>query len=402
MGRPGTVIDQGIPLMYTEKPVPPTVETCPHKAVRPGGSQGTAICGILQEILGAEQVTACTVARDACQACCRSFPPSAMCWNPVIASLVYEGAPIAIEAAPVKDLDGLRRLRERALDRLEVVYIEPLPAIPPDACSQPPLLEVLPPPRTRHGATARRWAVGVITAPRIQSTLESCLESLVRAGWQTPHLFVDCTAHVPPQFSHLPGTFHDARIGAWPNYYLALGELLLRHPDADAYLVTQDDALFYDRESLPQYLEKVLWPGTTPALLSLYCAADDCGSRNGWHSRLDQCNTGPVALVFPRELAKAFLTDSAVFEHRWSPDPVMATALGGVVTRWASDQRIPLWFPTPSLVQHIGDTSTLWPRARALGHRRAADLPGIRGETNKSCRLDSRGRPWHRGPWHRV
>ncbi len=365
--------------MYREKLKPLTIDMCPHRReVCFATRSETAICGMLQEVFAGEPTVCCTVARDACNVCCRSFPPSTACWNPVVASLIYDRAWKAVEAASATDLEGLRQMCERALDSLDVVYLEPLPPIEPNVDPMQPLVEVVPLPRIRHGATVRQWAVGVTTAPRLQSTLEPCLESMVRAGWETPHLFVDSAVRIPQKFSHLPGTLHDAKIGAWPNYYLALGELLLRQPFADAYLIAQDDILFYDRESLPPYLERVLWPGKTPGLVSLYCAPPYDARRRGWHAERDSRNTGPLAMVFPRDLAKAFITDAAVFEHRWLSDPKAATSVDDVVARWASDHGVPLWFPTPSLVQHIGDTSTLWPWGRALGHRRASRFAGDR------------------------
>ncbi len=370
------------PLTYRQKLMPRTVETCPHrKAGHRGAGAATAACGILEEVFRESRIDPGTVARDACEACCRSFPPSAATWSPAVASLIYERASKAAQTASGQDLEGLRRLCETALAGLDVVYTEPVPVAAASFDPGRPLADIVPPPRVRHGARVRQWAVGVTTAPRLQPTLEPCLESLVRAGWRTPHLFVDSAVRLPPQFSHLPGTLRDARIGAWPNYYLALAELLLRHPHADAYLIAQDDALFYDRQSLPEYLEQVLWPSRPPALVSLYSAPADCGFRPGWHSLPGSCSTGPVAMVFSRELAKSFLADAAVIEHRWSPDPVAAAALGHVVGHWARDCGIPLWLPTPSLVQHIGDTSTLWPRARALGHRRAGWFAGDREKT---------------------
>jgi len=227
----------------------------------------------------------------------------------------------------------------------------------------------------------QKWAVGVTTAPRRQETLEACLASLVRAGWETPYLFVDSAVRIPERFTTLPGTFRDEKIGAWPNYYLALAELLMRQPHADAYMIVQDDALFYDREPLTDYLAEVLWPGKAPGLVSLYCSAADSQRQRGWHSQDGFKAAGPLAFVFARDLAKAFLTDRSVFEHRWAADPVTATSLTGLINRWAWDRRLPGWFPTPSLVQHIGDASTLWPGARALGHRRAEPFAGQWPET---------------------
>jgi hypothetical protein len=369
--------DHGALPMYREKLRAPTLETCPHRhGIQPEATPETATCGILRAIFGDEPIAQSTVVRDVCDACCRSFPPSAGSWNPVVASLVYERASGAIETASGEDLERLQRLCATALERLDVVYLAPLSAETPGFEPVRPLAEVLPPPKRRNGQGVRQWAVGVTTAPRLHGTLDRCLGSLVRAGWRTPHLFVDSAVRIPQEFSHLPGTFRDVKIGAWPSYYLALAELLMRHPHADAYLIAQDDTLFYDRESLVDYLEEVLWPGGTPGLVSLYCGPADCGSRPGWQRKDDSRNSGPLATIFPRELAKAFIADAGVFEHRWSPDPALATSVDDVVSHWARDRGYPLWLPTPSLVQHIGDTSTLWPRARALGHRRASQVAG--------------------------
>lgn len=354
---------------------PTTVETCPHRGpVDP--DTGMAACAILAEVFASGRDAIAEVARGACEACCRSFPPSKACWNPVVASLVYGRASAAAETASDNERESLQRLCRAALDRLDVVYLDPIPPHVVGSAPLRPLVETLPPPPVRHGPAVRHWAVGVTTAPRLQPTLDACLGSVIRAGWPTPQLFVDSAVRIPREFIHLPGTFRDPRAGAWPNYYLALTELLLRHPQADACLLLQDDAVLYDREPLPEYLEKVLWPGSAPALVSLYCSPADCGDRPGWHARRDTCNTGPVATVFPRELARAFVTDATVFAHRWLSDPVASLAVDDVVARWASDQGLPVWFPTPSLVQHIGDTSTLWPGTRALGPRRASRFAG--------------------------
>ena len=158
---------------------------------------------------------------------------------------------------------------------------------------------------------------------------------MARAGWERPRLFVDAAVDIPDAFATLPCTFRDEKVGAFPNYYLALTELLLRHPRADAYLVAQDDAIFEDRESLPAYLDRVLWPGRTPCLVSLYSADPDTAPRPGWHPADGRAKSGPVAMAFPRNLAKAFVNDPVVFEHRWDRDEQTATSLGDVIVRWA-------------------------------------------------------------------
>jgi hypothetical protein len=202
----------------------------------------------------------------------------------------------------------------------------------------------------------------VTSSPRRRPTLDATLDSLIRAGWLSPHLFLDGTVRVLERFAGLPGVLREPRIGSWPNYYLALAELLMRHPDADAYLMAEDDVLFYDWDSLREYLEEILWPDRRPCLVSLYCSSAYSSRDFGWHSLRTKWAVGSLAFIFPRRLAQDFLLDGAVCDHRWRQ---WQEADGGladtehIIGRWASRKRIRIWYPTPSLVQHISDTSTL-------------------------------------------
>jgi hypothetical protein len=350
------------------------VEGCPYRhTARRQGVVETATCGLIEEVLGMRSDGSCLVERGVCEMCRQSFPPSAHNPNPVVASVLYARAStLAGSLAPGEEADRLRAVAERAGQFLDVRYARPLligPAGVPGSLQE--LDETVPAPASRHGRRVRNWAIGVTTAPRIQPVLSTCLKSLERAGWPRPHLFVDSAVTVPAPHDQLPCTFRDERVGAWANYYLSLAELLLCHPRADAYMVVQDDALFYDRQSLPTYLETVLWPGKSTCLVSLYCSRADTAGKPGWHECEGLMRSGPVALAFPRELAKAFVTDREVFEHRWNRDELAATSIGDVISEWAVQRGVPVWLPTPSLVQHIGDTSTIWPLARAKGKRQA-------------------------------
>jgi hypothetical protein len=211
----------------------------------------------------------------------------------------------------------------------------------------------------------------VTTAPRGLSTIDWSLDSLVRAGWESVHLFEDTPVPLAGRSAGVPSTIRGTRVGAWPNYYLALAELLLREPEADAFLVAQDDALFFSREDQRGYLERVLWPGESPGLVSLYCSAAYTPPEPGWHRHQGRWVWGALAFIFPRELAKQFVTDRVVLEHRWSGPDRGLTHIDVVIGAWADRCRIPIHYPAPSLVQHIGDVSTLWQAERATGKRRA-------------------------------
>jgi hypothetical protein len=360
---------------------PPTVETCPYR--RSGtddASKGTATCDLVSLLLNEPAGDAASVSRDVCEACCRAFPPTTRDLNPVVASMVFTRATrLAESISDGPTSERLRRVGEVARERLDVLYVETHERPQVHNRARPRLSRLLPPPRVRVGQPVRDWAVGVTTSPRIHATLEACLDSLLHAGWEHPHLFIDGPVRVSDRHTSLPTTYRRERVGAWPNYFLALAELLLLRPRAEAFMVVQDDALFYEHESLPRYLEHVLWPAPWPCLVSLYCCGDDQAERPGWRAVPGLAVSGPLALVFPAELAKAFVTDFAVFEHRWQPDERAATSLGDLITIWANCEGIATWFPTPSLVQHIGDTSTLWPGAHASGARRAGRFAGDSG-----------------------
>ena len=92
-------------------------------------------------------------------------------------------------------------------------------------------------------------------------------------------------------------TWREDGVGAWPSWYLALAELVLQQPDADAYLMLQDDVVLHDRESLRGYLERVLWPGDRPGLVSLFYTGPD--TTPGWH-RDEAWHWGARASCSPR------------------------------------------------------------------------------------------------------
>jgi hypothetical protein len=362
--------------IYRDKLSAPTVATCPFRRdVRARDDTETATCKLLEALLGLQSDRWCQVGRDACEACCRSFPPSTTSLNPVVASLVYHaGTRIAAGLSPGDARDRIEATARRAAEALNVVH----PAAERVTVARPasgrPLRQLVPAPMARHGKIDE-WAVGVTTAPRREPTLEACLESIARAGWDRPYLFVDGAVRIPERFGDLRGTFRDEKLGAWPSYYLALTELLMRQPHADAYLIVQDDVVFFDRENLREYLEEALWPGETSPLVSLYCAQPDARPEPGWHCRQGWV-AGAHAFVFPPPLAKHFLTDRPVFDHRWADDPVWACCVDDVMHHWAKTAGIDVWFPSPSLAQHIGESSTLWPHAGIDQSRRADRFAG--------------------------
>jgi hypothetical protein len=188
-------------------------------------------------------------------------------------------------------------------------------------------------------------------------------------------LFVDSSVTIADRFSDLPFTFHEAQLGAWPSYYLAMAELLMRNPEADAFMLVQDDVLFYDRVNLREHLERILWPADPIAAVSLFCSKAYTQPQAGWHAFPGEWVWGALAFIFSGDAVKRFLTDPLVLEHRSSPVEGLVH-IDMAIGRWAHRNQLPIYYPTPSLVQHIGHESSLWPQARAVGYRRADRFAG--------------------------
>lgn len=359
-----------------------TVEACPYRITKGAlGEQDGAYCELLSRLIGAAARERCQVGRDVCEACADSFPPTPEDINYVIASQLFQITDDILESGNARGDDRLRALdlREWAESCLPLGYPDEVEAAGAPLAGPSTVLTTLeltiPPPATRSGPAVREWAVGITTAPRRLPTLEFCLAALLRAGWSEPRLFVDADTDLPARFGALAKSVRETKIGAWPNYYLALAELALRQPEADAYMILQDDALLIQHPELRAYLERVLWPGDRPGIVSLYCARPYTQARAGWYALPMQWVWGALAFVFPAEAAWRFLADPEVVGHRRNgPDGL--TGIDLLIGRFAYRNDLPVYFPTPSVVQHIGHVSALWDHARVSGSRRAASVVG--------------------------
>ncbi|QEL18661.1 hypothetical protein PX52LOC_05695 [Limnoglobus roseus] len=394
----------------------PTADTCRWQIT----TNDSRACGLVAAVLEVGPSITAPLSADVCEACCRSFPPSPEQLNPVVASLLYtaSGRVLADGTIPADGVEKARQVRERALRSLNVAHPdsrritparETIPchwlgtavtasdgpvdktvthrcrhprhewaspsickmchdwAIRPSVSRPLTLDEIVPPPERLCGPAVRKWGVGITTSPRRQPTLEMCLDGVVRAGWEEPLLFLDGTVRIPDRYADLPVTWRENGIGAWPAWYLAMAELCFQRPDADAYVILQDDVLLHDRGPLREYLERVLWPGDRPGVISLFYTGIDARhgwSRTGWH-------WGAQGFVFPPGVARAMLAD-ADLSRTW-----LATAGGPHspiperIHEWVVRAGVDVWFANPSLSQHAGNASTIWSEAHISGGRKA-------------------------------
>ncbi len=411
------------------------VDACHFRRdVQRHGNVETARCELIRQITNVADFSLCEIRREVCAACCESSNPSRSSVNPPIATSLYQLARRIVDRGGVAGCDPtsaahVRRFAESQLEfRLPGEGATPVPRntdrpcvhlgeeigfrIRPTAagherdlvhdCRHPdhidttiaecgrchdwsdrlgsaalPIEQLVPPPEQRAGKRVRHWAVGVTTAPRPKPTIDACLDSLIQAGWESPRLFVDSAVTIAERFHHLPVTFRETKLGAWPNYYMAIVELLMREPNADAFMLVQDDIIFDHRHHMREYLEEILWPADPIGAVSLYCSKAYTQPRAGWHAMNETWVWGALAFVFSRESAKRFVTDRGVVDHRSDPGEGLIQ-IDMQIGIWARRQSLPIYFPTPSLVQHIGDSSSIWldPHSRAFGERRADRFVG--------------------------
>jgi hypothetical protein len=140
--------------------------------------------------------------------------------------------------------------------------------------------------------------------------------------------------------------------------------------------MVQDDVLFYDRQNVREYLEQILWPTDPAGLISLYCSSAYTQPGSAWHRLEGRWVWGALAFIFPRELARRFIADPWVLSHRWADPTSGLVAIDVLIGIWAERCAIPVWYPCPSLTQHIGAVSSLWSSHRLDGHRLADRFMG--------------------------
>lgn len=337
--------------------------------------EGTLHCGLAEQITGLRQ----PVEAEVCRSCQAWFPPTAGHWTPAVASLVYRSC------REIEKGGGSGRVNA---EEAGVLWRRALSFIPEEAESistaaevqaqinldLPDIADWIPRPKPRFGPAVREWGVGVTTAPRPRPTLARTLQGLHRAGWTDVRLFADGEVEIPDAWRHLEVSWRSPRMGAWPSYYLALAELLMRRPSADAFMIVQDDTVLFEHPQLRSYVESILWPAPERGIVSLYCSKAYARPVPGWHRLDERLIWGGQILIFDRETLIELVSDPGVIRHRL--DPTGLANIDGVIGQWAEATGTGVYVPSPSLAQHIGQTSSIWENSLILMNRRAIAFAG--------------------------
>jgi len=193
------------------------------------------------------------------------------------------------------------------------------------------------------------WGIGVLTTThRTGGMLARTLESFRGSGFAPPVVFTDA----------------NKRGGLW-NLHRALKTLVEQCPDADAYMIVEDDVLF--SRDIREYLESELWPsvGEHGCICSIFTPTM-YASRERWH--IEDRDNGPwmsqCRIYHPHSAKKiaADLDNDVRLRNKWRQ---IDTTIGG----WAKKHNVKIWFHSPSLTQHISHKNTSYETNRPLNYR---------------------------------
>jgi len=214
-----------------------------------------------------------------------------------------------------------------------------------------------------------RWSYGVMTVPsRRETTLPFTLETLEKAGFDQPRLFID-GARDDSEYRHLGlrTTCHFPTIRTAANWTLALYELYTRDPAANRFAVFQDDIVickntkqYLDTFSYGTYAQKFYWN-----LHTFPVNEEEQDGEKGFRPKdhvgfypSNQLGKGALALVFDREAVCALFSTDYLTRRFQDERRGHQSIDGGVVTAM-TNVGYKEHVHYPSLVQHIGKISTM-------------------------------------------
>jgi glycosyltransferase involved in cell wall biosynthesis len=357
-----------------------TPEQCPYrKRLAPGREADGFRCDLASQTAALGPDRAFRVPPDACEACCAAAPPAPGHLNPVVASLVYAaGARAMAEGnASAQEVQEAVRAQRLCFDLLETVHEgSPGTGERTDGRGGAKPVEIgfeAAGPRRRRSHLA--WAVGLLTAPRPESTVHRALRSLKAAGFERVHVFAEPGSWIPEQFRDLPVTMHGETLGNLGNFYACIVGLYMTQPLADCYAVFQDDVEV--ARGLRPWCDRQFWP-LDAGLVSLFTSRLHGARTVGWRVlKLGRYRTfGAQAFVFRRDVLEQFLTDRRALGFRAR----RRHGSDAVVGEWAARHGVGIAYHTPSLVQHVGTAAAIAGPGHGLGRAGVAEAVGSVGQ----------------------
>lgn len=222
-----------------------------------------------------------------------------------------------------------------------------------------------------------RWEYGVTCMPqRFTTTLPTTLLSLQEGGFDSPRLFVDDITEKNKEVLALldcfPVTYRTPIIKTFGNWYLALIEMYIRHPQADRYAIFQDDIVmsrnvleYLEHCAFPErgYLNLITYPQNEPLKAAHFPSLPE-EKRVGWYPS-NQRGQGAQGLVFSRDGVVTLMQNIGMVERPQDPVRGWRNIDGGIVNSmkragWKE------YVHSPSLIRHTGIETTMGNHAQPL------------------------------------
>jgi hypothetical protein len=204
-----------------------------------------------------------------------------------------------------------------------------------------------------------KWSYGITTViDRKDTTFPATLESLRKAGFDKPRLFLDGAEPTEYKSLGLDITCHLPNIRTWGNWALALGELYIREPQAQRYAIFQDD--FIALRNLRSYLDKVPFPEKGYWNLYTFPKNQVLAPKDGTIGfyRSNQLGKGAVALVFDRTGVLDLFSSPDFLDKPQHVSKGWKNVDGNVITALRK-KGYSEYVHNPSLTQHTGRHSTM-------------------------------------------
>jgi hypothetical protein len=205
----------------------------------------------------------------------------------------------------------------------------------------------------------------VTTCLRKQPTIGRTIGSLIKAGWSSDNILISSDNNYIPEVDiDIHTIIRNKKLGAWPHWFDCL-KLLLSKSDEDWLGIIQDDVIFC--KNLKEYLNKAHIPQNCD-IYSPFTPIQYTGSGVGWTLISDPSLWMAQTLFIRRQAARKLLTSDIVWQIRG--DKQIDNRLG----LWLLQSNRKIYFHTPSLAEHIGETSTLWENASVAGNRKSGSF----------------------------
>lgn len=225
------------------------------------------------------------------------------------------------------------------------------------------------------------WAYAVTTVPsRFSSLLPRTLKSLEKAGFKKPLLAIDGLPLTSKQNQWVLDLPYEILVRTKPvrtygNWLLTLWELFIKNPDADRYIIFQDDILTYT--NLREYLEKLPYPDK--GYCNLYTMEPNLEKTSGWYPA-SMRGKGGVALMFDNKAVETLLGANHLVKHRRDVN-VGWKCVDGCVYTAMHNLNYKEHVHNPSLTYHTGNGETV------SGNKLIVQANTFRGETYDALAL---------------